>query len=267
MALRTLKPHAPPAPHPLDLGAVTRDSVAVRVAFLHRPKSGGGAGPLAAFVSERRSVALDLLLYAHSVAPLSNPEPIQASFSEWARAISLGEGSGSRSTISRAWSWLEGVGLVRTERRGRERAIHLLTEDGCGLPWTRPSRQDEPYFRLSNAYWTGGFARDLSLAGKAVLLIGLSLQSREEDYFELPLARGSEWYGISASTIQRGLRELREVALLRRWSEHRETGGSPVGFTYDQRYALNSLVAVGSQRTYGRLGALDLGGVSEEIPF
>jgi DNA-binding transcriptional ArsR family regulator len=256
-----------PAAHPLDLDALTRESTPLRVSFLHRVEAGGGAGPLASFVRGRRGIALDLLLFAHTVWPLSNPKPISASSSEWVRSISLAEGPGSRSTVSRSWSWLEEMNLVRTERRGRERVIEILREDASGRPWSNPSYEAEPYFRLPLAYWTGGFARDLSLSAKAVLLIGLSLQSRKEDYFELPLERGAGWYGLSPSTIQRGLSELRAIALLRRWSEQRDTEGSPIGITYDQRYALNSLVDVGSQRTYGRGGRIDAGTAGDEIPL
>jgi hypothetical protein len=252
---------------PLDLGAVTRDSTPLRVAFLQRPAAGGGAGPLADFVRERRSVALDLLLFAHTVAPLSHPEAITASSSEWARSIVLPDGPGTRSTISRSWSWLEQMDLVATERRARARAVSLLCEDRSGRPWINPSYGAEPYFRLPNAYWTGGFSRDLSLSGKAVLLIALSLQSRQEGYFELPLARAADWYGLSASTIQRGLSELRDIALLRRWSEQRTTDRSPIGHTYDQRYALNSLVAVGSQRTYRSRGGNELENAVDEVPY
>jgi DNA-binding transcriptional ArsR family regulator len=250
----------------LDIGAIVRDSTPLRVGFLHRLQSGGGAGPLAAFVRERRGTALDLLLFAHTIAPLSNPEPIQASSSEWLRAISPGTTRGDRSTISRSWTWLEQMRLIETERRGRERAIRLLCEDGSGRPWRTASDEGEPYFRLPLAYWTGGFSRDLSLPGKAVLLIGLSLQARKE-FFELPQERGAGWYGLSPSTLQRGLVDLRGVGLLRRWAKERPTDGSPLGVTYDQRYALNSLENVGSHRPDPYYAGFDLDSGEPPIPF
>lgn len=262
------EPSATPRLSPvLDLDALTREATPLRVAFLHWPTSGGGAGPLAAFVSERRAFALDLLLFAHTVAPLSEGRPIRATTRQWLAAIAITESADSRSTVSRSWRWLEEMRLIRSHRSGRERGIEILREDGSGAPWTNPGLAREPYFGLPLAYWTGTFARDLSLPAKAVLLIGLSLQSGGKNYFELPLERGATWYGISPSTVRRGLKELQRIHLLRRWSSARETPASPIGRTYDQRYALNSLIDVGSQRTYRNRGAFDLDGSGEDIPF
>jgi hypothetical protein len=158
---------------------------------------------------------------------------------------------------------------VRSHRSGRRRGVEILREDGSAAPWANPGLAREAFFHLPLAYWTGAFARDLSLPAKAVLLIGLSLQSGGRDHFELPLRRGASWYGVSPSTLRRGLAELREVGLLRRWAQERPTAGSPTGRTYDQRYALNSLVAVGSRRTYRSRGGreLDLRGEGPDIPF
>jgi hypothetical protein len=251
----------------LDLDALQRSATPLRIAFLHEPRPGGKPGPLSAFVGERRALALDLLLFAHTVAPLSEKRPIRATAKQWMSAISIEESAERRATVSRAWSWLERQRLIESHRSGRERGIEILREDGSGEPWSSPGLEKEPYFGLPVAYWTGGFARRLSLPAKAILLIGLSLQSSGEDYFELPLERGADWYGISASTIRRGLSELQGIHLLRRWSERRDTTGSPVGYTFDQRYALNSLVNVGSQLTYRHRGGIPLEALEDDIPF
>lgn len=250
----------------LDLAALRRESTPIRLAFLHQGGSGGGPGPLSWFVKERQSFAFDLLLFAHTVWPLSEGSAIRATTRQWMSAMSIKETAESRSTISRSWRWLGARGLVRTPRSGRERGIELLREDGLGGAWTSPGLVGDPYFRLPHAYWTGAFARDLSLPAKAVLLIGLSRQSSGHDYFELPLRRGAAWYGISPSTVRRGLNELRAIHLLRRWAEERETSASPTGRTYDQRYALNSLVNVGAQRTYRNRNSPEPEG-GEVIPF
>jgi hypothetical protein len=250
----------------LDLAAVRRESTPIRLAFLHQGGRGGGAGPLSWFVQERQSFAFDLLLFAHTVWPLSEGSAIRATTRQWMTAMSIKETAESRSTVSRSWRWLEARELVRAPRSSRERGIELLQEDGSGRSWTSPGAVGDPYFRLPHAYWTGAFARDLSLPAKAVLLIGLSRQSRGQEYFELPLRRGAAWYGISSSTVRRGLNELRSIHLLRRWAEERETSASPTGRTYDQRYALNSLVNVGAQRTYRSRGGLEIES-GEVIPF
>jgi hypothetical protein len=235
---------------PLDLGAVRRAAVPLRVAFLHVPTPRGGAGPLAAFVSQRRAIALDLLLFAYAIWPLAGGEGILASASDWARAIGLSERSGNRAAISRSWSWLEHHQLIASSPSGRTRAITPLRDDGSGRPWQHPVDEKEPYFQLPHAYWWGGFASDLSLSAKAMLLVGISLQGRDEPYFELPLARGSAWYGLSDRTVRLGLRELQAERLLRVWTERRSSEHSPTGYTFDRRYSLNPLETVAQRRLH-----------------
>lgn len=105
-----------------------------------------------------------------------------------------------------------------------------------------------PYFKLPHAYWEGRFPADLGLAAKAVLLIGLSLQARGEEYFELPVARGAEWYGLTEESVGRGLRELRSIGLLRTWSARRDSEHSPTGYAFDRRHSLNPMETVARRR-------------------
>lgn len=235
---------------PLDLGAVRRAAVPLRVAFLHAPTPRGGPGPLAAFVSHRRTIALDLLLFAHAIWPLAGNDAILAPASDWARAIGLSERPGNRAMISRSWSWLEHHRLITSSPSGRTRAITLLCDDNSGRPWQHPVDEKEPYFQLPHAYWWGEFANDLSLSAKAVLLVGISLLGRNEPYFELPLARGSAWYGLSARTLRLGLQELQTERLLRAWAEKRPSEHSPTGYTFDRRYSLNPLETVARRRLH-----------------
>ncbi|MBK5219184.1 MAG: hypothetical protein JJE35_05290 [Thermoleophilia bacterium] len=172
---------------------------------------------------------------------MSEGRPIRATSTQWMAVVGIEPSASNRATVSRSWSWLEEKRLISSHRQGRDRGIEILREDGTGQLWQPPGAHHEAYFGLPLAYWRGGYASELSLPAKSVLLIGLSLQSREEPFFQLPLRRGSDWYGLSASTLRRGLAELRRVGLLRRWAERRETEGSPLGHTYDQRYALNPL--------------------------
>jgi hypothetical protein len=225
----------------LDLSRITRRRTPLRVAFLHRPRTNGGSGPLASIVRARQALAFDLLLYAHAAAPLAKGHPIRATAAQWMRSIGIEETTANRVSVSRSWAWLEESQLIRRHRAGRERGVEILREDGSGRPWRDAYLKDEPYFGVPLSYWRGGYGRALALPAKAVLLIGLSLQSQEEEFFELPLERASAWYGLSTSTLRRGLDELRARRILRRWVEQRETEKSPLGYTYDQRYALNDL--------------------------
>jgi hypothetical protein len=246
----------------LDIGRTGRSAAPLRVAFLHEPRREGLPGPLASFVEERRGIALDLLLLAHATASLSGDRPIRATSSQWMKAIGAQEGASNRVTVSRSWTWLEQKNLVRSHRAGRDRGIEVLREDGSGERWQPPMPRREAHFGLPHDYWLCSYPQALSLPAKAVLLIALSLQSRGEEFFELPLERGSRWYGLSESTLRRGLGELRRQGLLRHWVRARKTAESPIGRTYDQRYALNrfpDLTPVGFWA-----GA---GGSPEEIPF
>lgn len=226
------------------LTELRRDAVPLRIAFLRAPTRNGGAGPLASFVRGRREAALDLLLAAHTLAPLSHPEPTEASSTQWAEAIGLKDRPGNRALVSRAWTWLETQQLVRTRRRGRIRTIEILREDGSGREWEHPAEDDVPYFKLDHRYWHANLPRELGLQAKAMLLIGISLSSRGEPFFELPASRASTWYGLSSPSIAAGLRELRQAKILRAWVETRETKASPLGRTYDRRYALNSFDSI-----------------------
>jgi hypothetical protein len=186
--------------------------------------------------------------------PMLAPEAIAAPSAEWAKAIGLTPSPGTRSMISRSWRWLEDRGLVRTELRGKVLLVRPNNEDGTRREWSHPAENNEPYFRLPHAYWDGGFAFDLSLAAKAMLLIALSIQERPEEsgpittYFEFPIERGAAWYGLSKESARSGLRELRDIGLMRTWVEKRATIRSPVGVTYDRRHSLNRLDEVAYRR-------------------
>jgi hypothetical protein len=233
----------------LDLDRVHRSAVPLRVAFLHRPQAGGGPGPLSAIVRARRETALDLLLFAHAIWPTTSPAAIGAPASDWEAAIAMRSRAGNRATISRAWTWLETQDLIRSTHRGRIRTIEIRREDASKRPWAHPSENSEPYLQLPHDYWYGGFARQLSLPGKAMLLIALSLGTPTETranahYFEFPLQRAAAWYGLTAESARIGLRDLRNCGLLRAWAHRRVSPVSPVGVTFDRRYSLNRLDAV-----------------------
>jgi hypothetical protein len=254
-------------PAGLDLTELTRGATPLRVAFLHPPVARGGPGPLADFVRKRRAAALDLLLFAHTVWPLRDAGFIRASSSAWGAAIGLADPASSRALISRSWDWLEKSRLVQTTKVGKFRAVEILREDGSGMPWMGAFEEVEPFFHLPLAYWTGGFSRDLNLPGKALLLIGLSLQTQKRSYFELPVERGAAWYGLTPRSVQTGLQELRDLGLLRTWVHKRSSTRSPVGYTYDRRHALNELNVVARGRIL-RNEALPPGlEGGEDIPF
>jgi len=209
-----------------------REFVPIRRSFVQAPDHGGGPGPLAAFVSQRRGRALDLYLLCHAVA--SSP-PYDVSFASqvWARALGIEGKAGSSSAISRSWTWLEECKLVSSERRGRRKIVSILKEDGSGSSYTHPGSQGR-YLKLPYAYWRGNFNNRIGLPAKAVLLIALS-QRRE---FVLPADQAASWYGISRETIQRGLRTLRLLGILEGSTKVKKAPLAPSGITRETHYSL-----------------------------
>jgi hypothetical protein len=113
------------------LARAGRDAVPIRRSFVQAPGRGGGAGPLAAFVRQRRARTLDLYLLLHAVA---SAPPYDARFpaAVWARAMGIGDQAGAESAVSKSWAWLEGQRLISSRRRGRLREVTLRSEDGSG---------------------------------------------------------------------------------------------------------------------------------------
>jgi hypothetical protein len=131
----------------------------------------------------------------------------------------------------------------RLIRRERGHPVQLLREDGSGAAWTHPGedRDTVGYFSLPRRYWTDGWHERLRLPGKAMLLILLAeTNTPGSPTFTLPAAKIAQHYGLSTSTVKRGLDELREHGLLgERW-QRIPAPRSATGWTYKVHYWLNS---------------------------
>jgi hypothetical protein len=215
-----------------------RDAVPIRRAFTQVRVRGGGAGPLAAFVRQRRRRALDLYLLVHAAAS-ARPYDVTLEAAVWARMLGLGRNAGS--VISRQWTWLEKQQLVASSRVDRARSIVLLREDGSGAPYSHPGvaagsqAAEGDYFSLPYAYWRAGLQDRIDLPTKAVLLIALSRPGPE---FILPHEHASKWYGLSVDSLRHGLRQLQLLAFLARRDIHQPAPLSPSGFRVERRYRL-----------------------------
>ena len=195
--------------------------------------------PLATLVKHHDEIGLDLFLLVHAIASAA-PYAVHLPAPVWVRALGLGAiDAASLARVSRAWARLERFGLV--ERRKFKRLAHivLLREDGRGEEYTPPKSAQDRYIKLSFDYWLDDWDSTLSLPAKSVLLIALTLRNA----FPLPIERGPAWYGISADTIDRGLRELQDQSLLACDKVRRVAPLSPRGYTIDYRYTLRGPVA------------------------
>jgi len=182
-------------------------------------------GPLREIVRHHDERALDTYLLFRALAS-SAPWDVKRDARIWGRALGLAtDADRGASAVSKTWMRLDQTyHLVRRERSGRLAKITALHEAGNGAEYTYPSKG---YFKLSFAYWTADEAwyRTLSFPAKATLLVALSLRPP----FVLPAEKAPAWYGMSADTVDRGLRELREARLLARSFTTVENWLSPTG--------------------------------------
>jgi hypothetical protein len=215
----------------------------VRRTFVQLPRNGAHganrAGPLARLVEERQHVALDLLLLLLALQPvISEKDPLPGK--TWARLLSTSSATRSPATVSRTWAVLEDLNLIRRERG---QPVHPLREDGSGTLWTHPGedRDSVGYFSLPREYWIDGWHERLRMPGKAVLLIILAeTNTPGSSIFSLSAEKIAEHYGLSLSTVKRGLQELRDHELLGEHWQKITAPRSATGWTYKAHYWLKS---------------------------
>jgi hypothetical protein len=131
---------------------------------------------------------------------------------------------------------MQGLGLIEIQRKGRLADVTVRREDGTGQIYAHPGASRQPYFQLPFSYWLDDYYKELALPGKALLLIALTLN----DGFYLPAERGPDWYGISASTVERGMRELRQMEIIRAQRVRRIAPLAPEGYTQVNLYTLKA---------------------------
>lgn len=208
-----------------------------------------GPGPLAEFVRRGRETALEQYLLLHAIASSGEEGfDVRLPAGAWARAIGgwfdpkTGKvEDAALHAVSRNWKFLRELRLIETARVGRQVRATLLADDGSGSTYKhlgegkKDQKLDGPgYFQLPYAYWRDGWHEKLSLSAKAMLLIALY----PGNGFPLPYNKLPSWYGISASTGERGLKELMANGLLHCENHRRPDAESPVGFTDANYYEL-----------------------------
>lgn len=186
----------------------------------------------------------------------------------WIRALTASGGlTWTASTLSRAWADLEELGLL--EERTREgRAVRVVPrrEDG-GEPYEFPEgrrTREHQYFVLPDAFWKEELFAKLTLPGLAMLLI-IAKETYDEKHTEMymPLAKASDWYGISAKSAQNGLNDLQKNGLLHVRTELVPAPLSKTGWTSRNHYSLTgaysatSRVALRTKATAERKARLD----------
>ncbi|MER8162721.1 hypothetical protein [Streptomyces sp. NPDC094472] len=191
----------------------------------------------------RSNERLDLFLLIHCVTARADWGVTHRS-ETWGRAagISFATNGTASAAVSRHLHKLKELKLISTEPYGRMTKITKLLEDGSGDPYTLPSGDKEgsrksTYFKVPFAYWEQHYYRSLSMPAKTMLLI---LMSQRSPSFALHKAREyALWYGVSPSTVGRGIEELKKKRLLYEFlSEQQLDGFSVLGQSTHVRWAL-----------------------------
>ena len=214
-----------------------RTDVPIRKTFVQQGRGRlRDPGPIADLCSHHDERGLDLYLLFHGTAS-AEPFDVVLPSPTWARAIGLDNTASARSAVSKAFTRLVDLQLVeRGARAGNRSRIVLLDEGGHGEPYSHPGRSRERYLKLPHAYWAEHWHLALSLPGKVVLLIALSL----DDGFPLPIEQARGWYGISPDTMQRGLAELENLNLLDVDVQYKPAPLAPEGYTQDRHFTLKA---------------------------
>ncbi len=217
------------------LDASDRSTVPIRTSFIQGRDADGNPvpGPLSALVRRGRDSTFEQYLLLHAWASGGEFDARRDS-RVWARALGLSPDEAGRRTVGRNWKILRALGLVDAQRAGREIRAVLLREDGSRSAYRHPHQDHQPYLQLDYRYWREGFHERLSVPGKAVLLIALTLG----DWFSLPTRRGPDWYGISRSTLARGFRDARRGGVLDMRFDFKEAPLAPQGYTKENYYRL-----------------------------
>ncbi|MCP2283703.1 hypothetical protein APR04_002611 [Promicromonospora umidemergens] len=197
---------------------------------------------LAELVTGRKELALDLLLTVHALQPVlpGSPLPIRT----WARL--LGQDVSERSVRS-AMAALEQMGLLKVGGRRGTPEFVLKRENGDGEAWN-PEPVDDPaargkgFFTIPFAYWTAGTIDELSLPGKAMLLVILrdTQDPKGKLTFVMANERAQEFYGFSERTAERGYLELRKAGLLKERTVLVPSARHPLGRREEYHRALAS---------------------------
>lgn len=181
------------------------------------PTTGRGSQPsmLPALKRNHRALVLYLALLANWPWIQRQAEPLPAA--TWIRFLSSdvpGALTWTPQSLSHAWGVLEELKLVERPRKGRLLNVRPLKEDGSGDDYVRPvGKGGDSYFVLPKRFWLDQHHGELSWSSLVVLLILLK-ESGQTPVAELAVDRAQAYYGISRTSAELGLSDLRARKLL-----------------------------------------------------
>ena len=131
----------------------------------------------------------------------------------WAEALGLDDpGRNGARRVSDAIDWLaQNKFMVAEQRQGTPGAVRLLSQNGLGGPYVRPTPAGR-YVPLGLGLWYDGWIVRLSGTGLALLIVLLDLQGgRAQPQWVSPARRR---YDLSPDTWTKGLKELKKLELV-----------------------------------------------------
>ena len=194
-------------------------STKIRHGFVQEPPStksaGSKPGMLPAFARNHRAAVLYLAVLTNWTWLSRTGDALPAD--TWIRFLSSskrGALTWTAQSLSHAWSVLEENQLVTRELDHRLKKVTPLNETGSGVEYHRPNgASGSEYFVLPHEFWALELHATLTWPALAVLLILLK-ESGGRPYAELAVDRAQRYYGISRTTAEDGLSELRREGLL-----------------------------------------------------
>ncbi|GAA2509639.1 hypothetical protein [Winogradskya humida] len=156
----------------------------------------------------------------------------------WARLFDAHKDAESAAARTAAWrtmTRLKDKGLIDCTRTkgSRNIAVTLLREDGTRQPYSRPGLADkDAYLQLPIGFWAKGHDEKINLPGLAMLLAICA----ERRWAAFPAEHMPTWYGWSADTTLRGLKNLRELGLVEQRERYKRAELTAPGSTMFYEY-------------------------------
>lgn len=187
-------------------------------AFIRRAADTDPAPPLTRLMRGGQGGEVRLKLYlTMSLLAVRAPFDLPAiAARSWAEALDLPdpEHNGAR-RVTDAIDWLADNKLLAAERRqGAPSPVRLLSQDGLGEPYIRPTPGGR-YVRLGLGLWYHGWIVRLSGTGLALLIVLLDLQGGRFQPQWISPAKAGRRYDLSPDTWTKALKELRQLELLK----------------------------------------------------
>lgn len=208
-------------------------------------------GPMVTDRKRRSLVLYLLLLTCWPWLESTDGEPLLPAAS-WARGLRTVKGrSWNPSLISQAWVDLEERQLITKVRRPHGLIVKPRREDGAA-DYTAPgSVADdfyETYFVLPGEFWTEEWFERLSLPALAMLLI-IAGETSEKQEVRLTNKDTAKWFGMSARSVESGIKDLMDSGLLSERLVRVKAPLSASGQSTEHWYNLTGAFSTDARRT------------------